>query len=63
MISKDYSKEYKIPLYDNIKNLEEFEEANRDFLETKEGRHEYEIFKNIMKGVKIEKKDYFLDDK
>jgi len=38
-------------LFENINYLIDFENFNKSFLESKDGKLQYEVFKNIMKSV------------
>ena len=48
---RDHCKEYKISVYENIEKISEFERRNEDYLKTKEGSQEYEVFKTYMKRL------------
>ena len=49
---KEYTKEYKIPVYDSIKSLSDFESSNESILESEETQKEYTICKYIMRTGK-----------
>lgn len=52
---EEYTKDAKIPIYEKIKLIKEFEENNEKYLSSEEGKKEYEIYKNIIKGNKNNK--------
>jgi hypothetical protein len=52
MTVKQYCYEYKIPIYQDIVYMDEFEEANKSFLEVEANRIEYEIVKSLLSNIK-----------
>ena len=50
----EYSKKYELPIYENIKKINEFENLNKDYFNSNEGKIEYEIAKKISKKEKID---------
>lgn len=46
----EYSKEYELPIYNQIKNIIEFEKINENYLNTEKGKQEFQLFENYFKN-------------